>query len=89
MTKLLTLEEWAQETYNSKQPTPQTLQRWARGGNIYPAPEKHGREYRVRPGAIYIQPKSYRLAKEILKTSPSTSSSLIERIIHGKAAKKI
>ncbi len=89
MTKLLTLEEWAQDTYKSKQPTPQTLQRWARGGNIYPAPEKHGREYRVRPGAIYIQPKSYRLAKEILKTSSSTSSSLIERIIHGKAAQKI
>ncbi|HDL7455146.1 TPA: excisionase [Yersinia enterocolitica] len=89
MTKLLTLEEWAEETYRSKQPTPQTLQRWARGGNIYPAPEKHGREYRVQPGAIYIQPKSYRLVKEILKTSPSTSSSLIERIIHGKEAKKV
>ncbi|EKN3736442.1 TPA: excisionase [Yersinia enterocolitica] len=89
MTKLLTLEEWAEETYRSKQPTSQTLQRWARGGNIYPAPEKHGREYRVRPDAIYIQPKSYRLAKEILKTSPSTSSSLIERIIHGKEAKKV
>ncbi|MGG7670041.1 excisionase [Yersinia sp. J1] len=89
MTKLLTLEEWAAETYRSKCPTTQTLQRWARGGNIYPAPEKHGREYRVKPGAIYIQPKSYRLAKEILKTSPSTSSSLIERIIHGKEAKKV
>ncbi|CND61650.1 excisionase [Yersinia intermedia] len=89
MTKLLTLEEWAEETYRSKQPTSQTLQRWARGGNIYPAPEKHGREYRVQPGAIYIQPKSYRLAKEILKTSPSTSSSLIERINHGIKAKTI
>ena len=89
MTKLLTLEEWAEETYRSKQPTPQTLQRWARGGNIYPAPEKYGREYRVQPGAIYIQPKSYRLAKEILKTSSSTSSSLIERIIHDKEAKKV
>ncbi|WP_310437567.1 excisionase [Yersinia canariae] len=42
MTKLLTLEEWAQETYKSKQPTPQTLQCWARGGNIYPAPESMG-----------------------------------------------
>ena len=89
MTKLLTLEEWAEETYRSKQPTPQTLQRWARGGNIYPAPEKHGREYRVQPGAIYIQPKSYRLAKEIFKTSSSTSLSLIERIIHGIKAKKV
>ncbi|HEN3623250.1 TPA: excisionase [Yersinia enterocolitica] len=89
MTKLLTLEEWAKDTYRSKQPTPQTLQRWARGGNIYPAPEKHGREYRVQPGAIYIQPKSYRLAKEMLKTSSSTSSSLIERIIHGKEAQKV
>ena len=89
MTKLLTLEEWAEETYRSKQPTPQTLQRWARGGNIYPAPEKHGREYRVQPGAIYIQPKSYRLANEIFKTSSSTSLSLIERIIHGIEAKKV
>ncbi|WP_338629122.1 excisionase [Yersinia intermedia] len=56
---------------------------------MYPAPEKHGREYRVQPDAIYIQPKSYRLAKEILKTSPSTSSSLIERINHGIKAKTI
>ena len=72
-----------------QQATPQTLQRWARGGNIYPAPEKHGREYRVQPGAIYIQPKSYRLAKEIFKTSSSTSLSLIERIIHGIEAKKV
>ncbi|WET17186.1 phage integrase Arm DNA-binding domain-containing protein [Yersinia intermedia] len=55
---------------------------------MYPAPEKYGREYRVQPGAIYIQPKSYRLAKEIFKTSSSTSLSLIERIIHGIEAKK-
>ncbi|MFA3779251.1 excisionase [Yersinia sp. 1652 StPb PI] len=89
MTKLLTLEEWAEETYHSKQPTPQTLQRWARGGNIYPAPEKHGREYRVQPCAIYIQPKSYRLAKKIIKASPDVNSPLIERIIHGKEAKKV
>ncbi|MCB5320866.1 excisionase [Yersinia intermedia] len=72
-----------------QQTTPHTLQRWARGGNIYPAPEKYGREYRVQPGAIYIQPKSYRLAKEIFKTSSSTSLSLIERIIHGIEAKKV
>ncbi|MGM7927537.1 excisionase [Yersinia enterocolitica] len=89
MTKLLTLEEWAEETYRSKQPTPQTLQRWARGGNIYPAPEKHGREYRVQPGAIYIQPKSYRLAKKIIKASPDVNSLLIERINHGIKAAKI
>ncbi|MDA5483090.1 excisionase [Yersinia intermedia] len=89
MTKLLTLEEWAEETYRSKQPTPQALQRWARGGNIYPAPEKHGREYRVQPGAIYIQPKSYRLAKKIIKASPDVNSPLIERINHGIKATKI
>lgn len=89
MTKLLTLEEWAEETYRSKQPKPQTLQRWARGGNIYPAPEKHGREYRVQPGAIYIRPKSYRLAKKIIKASPDINSPLIERINYGIKAAKI
>ncbi|EOW7153643.1 TPA: excisionase [Yersinia enterocolitica] len=89
MNKLLTLEEWADETYCGRRPTLQTLQRWARNGNIYPAPEKHGREYRVQSGAIYIQPKSYKMAKEMLLSSRSTNSSLIERIIHGKTAQKV
>ncbi|HEI6819348.1 TPA: excisionase, partial [Yersinia enterocolitica] len=46
MAKLMTLTEWCDETYTTDKPTIQTLQRWARNGNFYPAAEKHGRQYR-------------------------------------------
>lgn len=89
MTKLLTLEEWSEKTYESKQPSIKTLRRWARSGNIYPAPEKHGREYRVKPNAIYIQPKSFNLARTLQKTGAIEVSTLIERIINGEKTRKI
>jgi predicted site-specific integrase-resolvase len=57
--KFLTLEEWIKTIYSSDYPSLQTLQRWARNGNIYPAPEKHGKQYRVREDAIYIDPLNY------------------------------
>ncbi|MBM1296102.1 excisionase [Serratia nematodiphila] len=65
MTKLLTLEKWSEKIYESKQPSIKTLRRCARSGNIYPAPENHGREYRVKPSAIYIQSKSFNLARAL------------------------
>ncbi|WP_447879759.1 excisionase [Serratia fonticola] len=66
MTKLLTLEEWCDETYTGgARPTLPTLQRWARNGNIYPPPEKHGKKYCVKPGAIYINPHDLNLGKKI------------------------
>ncbi|CAI0842530.1 Excisionase-like protein [Serratia quinivorans] len=89
MTKLLTLEEWSEKTYESKQPSIKTLRRWARSGNIYPAPEKHGREYRVKPNAIYIQPKSFNLARALQKTGAIEVPPLIERIINGEKTRKV
>ncbi|ENZ3704558.1 excisionase [Serratia marcescens] len=89
MTKLLTLEEWSEKTYESKQPSIKTLRRWARSGNIYPAPEKHGREYRVKPNAIYIQPKSFNLARALQKTGVIEVPPLIERIINGEKTRKV
>ncbi|MEI7375629.1 excisionase [Dickeya chrysanthemi] len=90
MTKLLTLEEWRERKYSDKPPTIQTLQRWARAGKIYPAPEKHGREYRVNEDAIYINPKSFSLAKKMVQDNPALSP-LMEKVIHGhgKAPKKV
>ncbi|HEN3567538.1 TPA: excisionase [Yersinia enterocolitica] len=88
MAKLMTLTEWCDETYTTDKPTIQTLQRWARNGNFYPAAEKHGRQYRVRPGAIYIQPKSYRMAKA-LNISHSTIPPILEKMGHGKKAGKV
>lgn len=89
VTKLLTLEEWSHQTYSSDHPTKQTLQRWARGGYIYPAPEKHGRIYRVREDAIYINPKNYRLSKQIVADNGIKLPPLMERLINGKQAKKV
>ncbi|MGP2880587.1 excisionase [Serratia marcescens] len=76
------------KTYESKQPSIKTLRRWARRGNIYPAPEKHGREYRVKPNAIYIQPKSFNLARALQKTGAIEVPPLIERIINGEKTRK-
>lgn len=50
------LEEWLKRTYGEQKPSLLTARRWARSGNIYPAPEKHGRAYYVRPDARYIDP---------------------------------
>ncbi|PWC10499.1 excisionase [Brenneria corticis] len=88
MTKLLTLEEWAKRNYEEPRPSQQTLWRWARNGKIYPAPEKHGREYRVREEAIYINPKSFSLARKLIQEK-QIQSPLVERLIHGKEAGKI
>ncbi|MHA3514122.1 excisionase [Yersinia enterocolitica] len=58
MAKLMTLTEWCDETYTTDKPTIQTLQRWARNGNFYPAAEKHGRQYRVRLVPFIYSPKA-------------------------------
>ncbi|UCZ75373.1 excisionase [Dickeya zeae] len=88
MTKLLTLEEWREKKYSDKPPTIQTLQRWARAGKIYPAPEKHGREYRVTEDAIYINPRSFSLAKKMIQDNPALSP-LMGKIIHGEKADQV
>ncbi|MEW7001445.1 hypothetical protein M5585_20050 [Serratia ureilytica] len=42
----------------------QTLWRWARNGNFYPPAEKHGKQYRLTPGTIYINPKDFNLGEK-------------------------
>lgn len=63
----ITLEEWAARNY-SKPPSAWVLGKWRRQGQIYPAPERVGREWfveenarRLVPGAI-ISPLVSRIA---------------------------
>ncbi len=75
--KRIPLERWAIAVYGDDRPGIGTLRRWARGGNISPPAEKHGRTYYVAPDAKYVatcQPGTRRV-------------SLVERI-HGTATKK-
>ena len=50
----ITLEEWLAQSYGEHPPSIFTARRWCREGRIYPAPQKHGRSYYVRPDARYI-----------------------------------
>ncbi|UMB78834.1 excisionase [Dickeya fangzhongdai] len=89
MGKLITLTEWCEHNYSGNKPTIQTLQRWARAGKIYPAPEKHGREYRVHEDAVFINPKNYSLSRQIISEQKGFNSELVRKIIHGKKADKV
>lgn len=75
MPRLITLQQWAREVYGDEAPCANTLYAWARGAKIYPAPEKHGRTYFVRPDAVY---------------SPCgrPAPSLVKRMGNGKSAKR-
>jgi hypothetical protein len=54
---LITLDQWALSRYGeANKPHPNTLRRWAREGNIYPRPRRHGKAYMVRPEAVYVDP---------------------------------
>lgn len=50
--RFLTLQEWAQLNF-SKVPHSNTLLRWVNEGRIQPQPEKIGRIWRVKRGAVY------------------------------------
>ncbi|HFK4650116.1 TPA: excisionase [Serratia marcescens] len=80
----LTLLEWCAEAYPGKKPTLQTLQRWARNGNFYPAAEKHGREYRLAPGTIYIDPSDLQLGKKIrdAQSTEPARAAFLEKVIN-------
>ena len=81
---LLTLKTWATETYPDNPPTTVTLRRWARNGNIYPPPEKHGREYKVVPDAFYIKPNKAEKALKQHQPNGRTGkmSPLLETLIN-------
>ena len=53
MSKLLTLEAWAQRRYE-KPPSMRTLYRWVEAAKIVPLPKKDGRTFYVHPDAEYI-----------------------------------
>jgi hypothetical protein len=85
MAKLLTLLEWAGEHYKTP-PSLRTLQRWTREGLIYPAPELHGREYKVHPDAVYVEPSKKNLKPKPKHVKLPTKGTLLERLKHGEQA---
>lgn len=85
MAKLLNLQEWAAEVYTTP-PSLSTLRRWTREGRIYPAPELHGKEYKVQPDAIYVDPRKKNLRAKPKHTKLPSGGTLLERLIHGEKA---
>lgn len=85
MAKLLNLQEWAAEVYTTP-PSLSTLRRWTREGRIYPAPELHGKEYKVQPDAIYVDPRKKNLRAKPKHTKLPSGSTLLERLTHAEKA---
>lgn len=85
MAKLLNLQEWAAEVYTTP-PSLSTLRRWTRDGRIYPAPELHGKEYKVQPDAIYVDPRKKNLRVKPKHEKLPNSGTLLERLTHGEKA---
>lgn len=65
MSRLVSLEQWATETYGTAAPCIDTLRRWCREGRIYPQPEKHGKAYYLAPEARYIDASNSDLLRRI------------------------
>lgn len=89
--KLLTLKEWCDDTYESYKPNIQTLWRWARNGNFYPPAEKHGRQYMLKPGTIYINPNDPTLGKKIKEAQSAAPAreAFMEKVINDTAKRRI
>ncbi|MBJ6567659.1 excisionase [Enterobacter hormaechei subsp. hoffmannii] len=85
MAKLLNLQEWAAEVYTTP-PSLSTLRRWTREGRIYPAPELHGKEYKVQPDAIYVDPRKKNLHAKPKHTKLPSGGTLLDRLTHGEKA---
>lgn len=85
MAKLLNLQECAAEVYTTP-PSLSTLRRWTREGRIYPAPELHGKEYKVQPDAIYVDPRKKNLRAKPKHTKLPSGGTLLERLTHGEKA---
>ena len=88
MAKLLNLLEWANSTYPTP-PSLSTLRRWAREGRIFPAPELHGKEYKVQPDAIYVDPSKKNLRHKAKHLALPTGGTLLERLTHGEKASSL
>ncbi|WP_279062915.1 excisionase [Lelliottia amnigena] len=88
MAKLLNLQEWAQEKYETP-PSLSTLRRWTREGRIYPAPELHGKEYKVHPEAIYVDPSKKNLRAKAKHMTLPAGGTLLERLTNGEKASSL
>ena len=88
MSELLTLSEWDKLVYKNNSHSLNTLRRWARDGYIYPAPQKHGREYLVEKSAIYRNP--HRTTSKLQRAiACSTVSPQIRTSRYGSSPEKI
>lgn len=85
MTKLMNLIEWANKTY-SKPPSLSTLRRWAREGRIYPAPELHGKEYKLHPDSVYVNPRKPVRKPNLRAVSIRGGNTLLEKLKRGETA---
>lgn len=83
MAKLLNLLEWASEV-DSTPPYLSTLRRWAREGRIYPPSELHGKEYKVQPDAIYVDPSKKNLRAKAKHIKLLSGGTLLERLTHAE-----
>jgi Excisionase-like protein. len=88
MAKLLNLQQWADEVYSTP-PSLSTLRRWVRQGRIYPAPELHGKEYKVQPDAIYVDPIKKNLRIKAKHSKLPSGGTLLERLTHGEKASSL
>lgn len=88
MAKLLTLLQWADANYE-KPPSLSTLRRWTREGRIYPAPELHGKEYKVIPEACYVDPSKKKLKPKPKNFDVPRNGTLLERLTHGEKARSL
>ena len=85
MAKLLNNDAAATEI-STTPPSLSTLRRWTREGRIYPAPELHGKEYKVQPDAIYVDPRKKNLRAKPKHTKLPSGGTLLERLTHGEKA---
>lgn len=81
MAKFLTLQEWCDANYSSRPPPMTTLWRRARTGCII-LPQKNTAEPTVFVPMLYINPKSYRLARDLHHASDDCTP-LLECIKNG------
>jgi len=88
MAKLMNLQEWATETYTHP-PSLSTLRRWVREGRIYPSPELHGKEYKLTPDSVYVDPRKKMMKRKPAHIAPPKKGSLMEKLKHVEQAETL
>lgn len=88
MAKLMNLQEWAAQTYTHP-PSLSTLRRWVREGRIYPSPEIHGKEYKLIPESVYVDPRKKMMKRKPSHVVPPKEGSLMEKLKHVEQAQAL